>query len=78
MKLCRNPSCERRGIALPDSDFGRNALNDHQGLRDGLNVYCKECTREKSQEYRRRVRIAMRRGAKIRIPRSIAEGRWAR
>ncbi len=49
-------TCKKCEEPKPISDFGRNAVNDNQGARDGLNVWCKICVNTRvalSRENRR-------------------------
>lgn len=51
MKLCADKECERSGIRLKASEFPKNKTRP-----DGLNAYCKECSRRHVHRYRAKVR----------------------
>ena len=53
LKLKRCSRCEE---SLPLSEFGRNAANDTRGARDGKNILCKLCVRQKMSISRRALR----------------------
>jgi hypothetical protein len=51
MKLCKQCNTNK-----PLSDFGHNAANINRGARDGKNIVCKLCIRQKVAAHRLRLR----------------------
>lgn len=49
MKLCSDSQCERKGEMLPLIEFSIRRRE-----KDGLNIYCRPCTRRRNAEYRER------------------------
>lgn len=47
MKICKRCNQEK-----PFSEFGRNSVNLTRGACDGLNIRCKKCVNEMSDEHR--------------------------
>ena len=67
LKFCKDKDCLRHGIALNENEFPYNTSYLTQGARDGRNIYCKECCRRRTNEYRETLRVLARR-TKVKLP----------
>jgi len=67
LKLCKDKECLNYGIAIPESEFPRNRSYEHKGTRDGLNIYCKACSRRRTREYRLNLMLLIER-TKCKLP----------
>jgi hypothetical protein len=62
MRLCRDRDCERYGVQLKDSEFGRNAV-----YADFKHIYCRRCCQRRTNEQRESLVVLAQR-TKVKLP----------